>query len=75
VCVVGCCADQAEGGFLVHGRPASEYRTHKPTAAISDFSVNKTKAGASPAQRPAIPGAPEPAVAGEQPSAVSSSYV
>ena len=67
---VVCCSDQAEGGFLVHGRPASEYRTRKPTAAISDFSVNKTKAGQLPAQRPAVPEPPEPAAAGELPFAV-----
>ena len=34
----------AEGGFLVHGRPASEYRTRKPTAAISDFTTNRAAA-------------------------------
>ncbi len=68
-------ADQAEGGFLVHGRPASEYRTHKPTAAISDFSVNKTRAGALMAQRPSVPEPLEPAVAGELPSAPCSSSV
>ena len=74
--MVDCSADQAEGGFLVHGRPASEYRTHKPTAAISDFSVNKTKAAASPAQRSgSVPEPPEPAVAGELHSPVNCSCV
>ena len=73
MCAVICCADQAEGGFLVHGRPASEYRTHKPTAAISDFSVNKTRAGALAGQRPPVPEPQEPAVAGGLPSAFRSS--
>ena len=60
-----CLADQSEGGFLVHGRPAAEYRTHKPTAAISDFTVNRASSAAQPlAQHPARTQPPEPASTG-----------
>ncbi len=37
----------------MHGRPASEYRTRKPTAAISDFTTNRTAAAQQSELQPA----------------------